>query len=252
MAADAASSVPPDAASVLSFWFGPDYARVAADPLAWPAEGNKRWFFGGEEVDAEIKAQFLPLIDALSSPSPPSPSPLCWLDDDLAKASDDDASFLPLRALAGVIAMDQFSRNAFRGTPRAFALDEQALRWSRALVGAGLHRRLAPAARLFLLLPFEHSEDLEMQRESLRLFEEMAKDAAEAAAGGGKAGAGAEEEGLAAVALQRNTQGTLDFARKHLEVIERWGRFPGRNAALGRESTVEEAEGLANGTIAKW
>jgi uncharacterized protein (DUF924 family) len=245
------------AAAVLSYWFGgDDYKRVASDRLSWPpAEVNKRWFFGGKEVDDEIRARFLPLLDELAATAEgdgnDAKSARRWLDADLEASSSSSCaeSLLPLRALAGIVAMDQFSRNAFRGTPRAFALDAEALRWSRALVGRGLHRRLAPAARLFVLLPFEHAECLETQRESVELFKEMLADAEKAAAA---AAAGARGEEAAATTVVSNARSTLEFAEKHLAVIEKWGRFPGRNAALGRESTTEEAEGLASGAIARW
>jgi uncharacterized protein (DUF924 family) len=254
-AAQESAVASPNQKEVLSFWFGEEeYLRVARDPLAWPEEANKRWFFGGKEVDDAIRSRFLPLLGGEEEDGGnAAPKPLQrWLDDDLAEAAASPSSFLPLRALAGIVVMDQFSRNAFRGSPRAFALDAEALRWSRALIDSGLHRRLAPAARLFVLLPFEHSEDLETQRESVRLFEQMRDDAVAAAAAAAAAGAEAGVEAEATAALLTNTQGTLDFAQKHLDVIQKWGRFPGRNAALGRESTEAEREGLASGTIAKW
>lgn len=255
-APDGGAAADARAAAVLAYWFGGEDAYKHVASLAWPpAEVNRRWFFGGKEVDDEIRARFLPLLDELAAATEGdgddgAKSARRWLDADqeASSSSSSSADFLPLRALAGIVAMDQFSRNAFRGTPRAFALDAEALRWSRALVERGLHRRLAPAARLFVLLPFEHAECLETQRESVRLFKEMLADAEKAAA----AGAAGGDEAAAAATVVSNARSTLEFAEKHLAVIEKWGRFPGRNAALGRESTAEEAEGLASGAIARW
>ena len=121
--------------------------------------------------------------------------------------------------IALLIVLDQFPRNMFRGTPRAFAADARALALARDAVGRGFDEVLLPVQRWFVYLPFEHAEDLAMQRESLRLFERLATDAAGA--------------------------GTLTYAMRHYAVIERFGRFPHRNAILGRASTPEELAFLA-------
>jgi uncharacterized protein (DUF924 family) len=115
--------------------------------------------------------------------------------------------------------LDQFPRNMFRGTPRAFAADARALALARDAVQRGFDEVLLPAQCWFVYLPFEHAEDLGAQRESLRLFERLATDAAGA--------------------------GTLTYAMRHYAVIERFGRFPHRNAILGRASTPEELAFLA-------
>jgi uncharacterized protein (DUF924 family) len=115
--------------------------------------------------------------------------------------------------------LDQFPRNMFRGTPRAFAADARALELARDAVGRGFDQVFLPVQRWFTYLPFEHAEDLAMQRESLRLFERLAADAAGA--------------------------GTFTYAMRHYAVIARFGRFPHRNAILGRESTPDELAFLA-------
>jgi uncharacterized protein (DUF924 family) len=125
----------------------------------------------------------------------------------------------PLGALALVVTLDQVPRNAFRATPRAFAADATALAVARHAVARGFDAALLPAQRLFLYLPFEHAEHLDAQREALRLFEGLAVDA----------------EGF----------NTLTYAMRHYAVIERFGRFPHRNAILGRPSTPEESAFLA-------
>jgi len=125
----------------------------------------------------------------------------------------------PLSALAQIVVLDQFTRNTRRGTAGMFAGDTQALATARALVERGDDLRLAGVQRQFVYLPFEHAEALADQLECLRLFEQLARD----------------EPALA---------GLLDWARKHHDVVARFGRFPHRNAALGRESTAEETEYL--------
>jgi uncharacterized protein (DUF924 family) len=123
-------------------------------------------------------------------------------------------------ALALVLLLDQMPRNVHRGGPLAFASDAKA-RWAaRQAIARSFDRDLAPHRRQFLYLPFEHSEDLADQEEALRLFASL-------------------PEG-------EDREGHLDYARRHHAVIARFGRFPHRNAALGRQSTAEEEAFLAS------
>ncbi|NIE68762.1 DUF924 family protein [Burkholderia sp. Ax-1719] len=122
----------------------------------------------------------------------------------------------PEGALALVIVLDQFSRNCHRDTPRAFAADERALAIAQAMVANGDDLRLPTVEhRAFAYLPFEHAESAEAQRESLRLF--------------------------GALAEHPQAKGYFDYAQRHADVIARFGRFPHRNAQLGRESSEAEA-----------
>ena len=123
-------------------------------------------------------------------------------------------------ALALVILLDQLSRNVHRGTARAFAQDARAREIMRRALERGLDRELPPMHRVFLLMPLMHSEELEDQRESVARFEALAEGA----------------EGELGEALRNNA----DFARRHLEIVERFGRYPHRNEVLGRASTPEE------------
>jgi uncharacterized protein (DUF924 family) len=127
----------------------------------------------------------------------------------------------PRGALALIIVLDQFSRNLFREGARAFAQDGPALAISRELVSSGRLRELPPDQRGFALMPLMHAEDLEAQRACIAGFEALAAE--------GVPGAG---------------QG-VDYAKMHAAIVERFGRFPHRNAALGRESTPEELAFLA-------
>jgi len=122
--------------------------------------------------------------------------------------------------LALIVVLDQFSRNIHRGSPLAFAGDAQALALARQLVADDHDRSLDTLERWFAYLPFEHAESLAEQDESVRLFTALA----------------AEDERLA---------GALDYAHRHREVIQRYGRFPHRNDVLGRQSTADEAAYLA-------
>ncbi|MEX2617825.1 MAG: DUF924 family protein [Alphaproteobacteria bacterium] len=115
----------------------------------------------------------------------------------------------PKGSLALVIVLDQFSRNLFRDDPKAFACDDRALDHARRAIGRGFDRQLHVVERQFLYLPLEHCEDPKVQAESVALFSTIGGDA-------------------------------LDFAQRHQEIIERFGRFPHRNAVLGRDSTAAE------------
>lgn len=124
----------------------------------------------------------------------------------------------PEGCLALIILLDQFPRNMFRGQPQAFATDPQALAYAQYTVERGFDKELLPIQRSFVYLPFEHAENLEHQRQCVELFSTL-KDHPECSSG-------------------------VDYAHRHLKVIERFGRFPHRNEILGRETTPEEAEFL--------
>jgi uncharacterized protein (DUF924 family) len=184
----------PRAIEVLDFWFG---APDAAGQLAT----REAWFKKDPAFDATIRQRFGGLVQAA-------------LRGELADWERD-----PLSALALVVVLDQFPRNACRESAGAFAGDALALALARRLVGAGQDRALQGVQRQFVYLPFEHSEDLGDQHEALRLFDQLGRDHPELA-------------------------GLLEWARRHHDIVARFGRFPHRNAALGRASTAEEAEFL--------
>jgi len=119
--------------------------------------------------------------------------------------------------VALVILMDQFSRNIHRDTPDAFAADAAALRLAQSAIGKGRDERLPAIHRAFMYMPLEHCEDLEIQVRCVTLFEKLAEEV--------------PDEQI--VSFGR-------FAVAHLNVIEKFGRFPHRNAILGRKSTPEE------------
>jgi len=127
--------------------------------------------------------------------------------------------------LALILVLDQFTRNAFRGQPDSFAGDAQALALALTGIERGHDQALPPMARMFCYLPLEHAEDLALQQRCVALFAAL-RDAP-----------GAEPRAF--------FDGTLDYARKHQDVIARFGRFPHRNAILGRTSTPQEQAYLA-------
>jgi uncharacterized protein (DUF924 family) len=164
---------------VLEFWF---------DEL-----GEAHWFAKSEEIDAQIRGRFLSLHERI-----------------VADAGSDATAQRPL--LAAVIVLDQFSRNLFRGTPRAFAADPVARRLSRTAIKQGFGIAMKEQERLFLYIPFEHSEDREDQALAVEL-----------------------------IARLGNEEWTRD-AIAHKTIIDRFGRFPHRNAILNRHSSPDEVE----------
>jgi uncharacterized protein (DUF924 family) len=181
-------------ADVLHFWFG-------APPLQPRAE----WFRKSDEFDALVRERFGRVVeDALAGALPAE-----WHADAAGR-------------LAQVVVLDQFTRNIFRGTARAFAGDPRALALARQMVDSGEHATLHPLQRWFAYLPFEHAEDMALQDSSVRLYTALAAEAP----------AGSE--------LAQTLAGALDYAQLHRDVILRFGRFPHRNAALARGSSAEE------------
>lgn len=164
------------------------------------------WWSKNAAIDAEMRLRFGGLVEA-------------------ARAGGlDDWASTPRGLLALVLATDQFPRNVHRDTRWAFASDALARRWCRHALERGLDAACRPIERVFLYLPLEHSEDLADQHESVRRFSALA--------------AAAEPR------LRTLFDGYLDYALRHRDIVARFGRFPHRNAILGRESTAAEREFL--------
>jgi len=128
----------------------------------------------------------------------------------------------PQAALARIVVLDQFCRNVYRGTPLAYAGDHQALQSALDMIDAGEDRVLGPYQRAFVYMPLEHAEDIAMQEQSVKLFTRLAETEP-------------RNQGIS---------GMLDFAKRHEQVIRRFGRFPHRNEILQRPSTLSEEEFL--------
>lgn len=127
--------------------------------------------------------------------------------------------------LALLIVLDQFPRNIFRGTPESFASDARARALALAGIACGQDQAVPPMARIFCYLPLEHAEDVALQERAVALVQALRDDPQ------------AEPRAF--------FDNTLDFARRHRDVIARFGRFPHRNGILGRASTAEELDYLA-------
>ena len=171
---------------VLAFWFG-------LDP--------KQWWKSDPLVDDQVRERFQKLWSRKRELPVES-----FLDD-------------PLTALAAVILFDQFPRNMFRGNAEQFATDHLALAIANAAVDRGFADRLEKDERVFLYMPFQHSESLADQNRSIQLVTALDDD------------------------------DHLGFAKKHHDVIARFGRFPHRNAMLGRAPRPDE---VAAGDVVPW
>ncbi|WP_429167852.1 DUF924 family protein [Aeromonas rivipollensis] len=132
---------------------------------------------------------------------------------------------VPVGRLALILLLDQLPRNIHRAMPAAFAQDAKARDLSLRGLSLGADKALSPLARVFFYLPLEHAESREQQARSVALFEALAAEQADGPA-------------------RETFEGFADFARRHQVIIQRFGRFPHRNAILGRTSTPEETEFL--------
>jgi uncharacterized protein (DUF924 family) len=183
-----------EARDVLDYWFGapgsPEYGTV-----------RPHWFHGGPDVDRAIRDRFLDHHRRAAAGALDA-----WRNE-------------ARRCLALTVTLDQFPRNMFRGRPESFAADAKAREVARHSLARGYDRAFLPVERIFVYLPFEHSEDLADQRLAVELFEAI----------------GDHPEGPKWV----------EHAVAHLRIVERFGRFPHRNAILGRQSTAAELEFLA-------
>jgi uncharacterized protein (DUF924 family) len=172
------------------------------------AAARTRWFSGSPVVDDEVRERFGPTLEQAR------------------RGELDGWATEPRGLLALVIVLDQFSRHLYRGTPQAFSQDPAARALALRAIDAGVDLGFDVPARLFLGLPLEHTEDLAMQHRSVAYFEALAGDAPPP--------------------FQELATHSLEFARRHLDPIARFGRFPQRNEALGRASTPEEQAYLAD------
>jgi uncharacterized protein (DUF924 family) len=172
-------------------------------------ESTKRWFQYDSLFDAEILRRYGHLPEQAAAGNLDA-----WMD-------------APESALARLIALDQLPRNLYRHDSRAFAYDSLASAGAEAAIALGFDTRLHPLQAVFMYLPFEHAEDLAMQDQAVTLFAALCS----------RAPAGRESE-FARFA---------DYARRHRDVIARFGRFPHRNALLGRASGKDELAYLEQG-----
>ncbi len=187
--------------TIIEFWFGTNPDDGAAAKQQTPL-----WWAKSEDTDAAIRQRFETSVVAAGT------------------GALQDWATTPNGRLALIILTDQFTRNIYRDTPAAFGFDE----YARELCLGGLERsedkQLRAIQRVFFYLPLEHSESVEHQRLSVRLFATLAE--------------------AASVEHRQLFAGFSDYAVRHQAIVERFGRFPHRNAILGRSSTPEEVDFL--------
>ena len=189
---------------ILTFWI--------ADAVGDPAKAMQRrlfWFQANPAVDESISQRF-------------STSVRCAARGELIAWEQ-----APRSCVALVILLDQLPRNIYRGKVEAFQYDSRALDVASRGVAAGYLEQLSLVEQCILVLPYEHSEDLSVQRAGIGLLEQIVD--------------GADPE------WKPSARVSLDFARRHLEIVEQFGRFPHRNAVLGRSSTPAEQAYLEGG-----
>ncbi|MFM7427929.1 MAG: DUF924 family protein [Elainella sp.] len=179
--------------AILDFWFG--------EPPGSYADRKPIWFGKQPDLDAEIRQRFGESYQQ-----------------DVAGQFTDWRE-TPQGCLALILLFDQFARNMFRDTAQMFATDPQALELARFAVAQAYDQQLSPLERIFIYLPFEHSENRQDQVQSVELFQRLVETDPELA-------------------------DVLDYAKRHQVVVDRFGRFPHRNKILGRDTTAEEAEFL--------
>lgn len=188
-------------AAVLDFWFGTQASDTAT------AQSRKTlWWSKDATADADIRNRFGALVETAAAGGLQA-----WAAE-------------PRGRLALILLFDQFPRNMYRDTPRAFAYDPLARELALAGIASGADRSLRAIERVFFYLPLEHAEMPELQDRSVALFTALA--------------AGVPD------ADRKTFSGYVDYAVRHRDVIHRFGRFPHRNPILGRDSTPEETEFL--------
>ena len=187
--------------TILDFWFGED-----TDDSVVAKNKSALWWSKNPDVDAEMRQRFESLVHRAAG----------------GELSSWQSS--PRGHLALILLTDQFPRNIYRDSPRAFAYDRHALALCIDGIDQGVDLQLRPIERVFFYLPLEHAESLEYQDSSVRQFRRLLDEV----------GAG-----------QKVFEEYLDFAVRHRDVIARFGRFPHRNKILGREPTSDELAFLA-------
>eukprot|EP00892_Ulva_mutabilis_P001950 jgi/Ulvmu1/11756/UM008_0170.1 len=210
-----AGDVDARADAVLKYWFDEEYA-------SWPQgrisdDWFPKWFGKSDDRDTEIKKEFEESVVAMRTGTYDS-----WLAH-------------PQQCLAGIILMDQFTRNIYRGSAEMYSMDDKARQWAAQLASNPAFFEIHPAQRMFIWLPFMHGETMADQEQCLDLINSTVEQC--------NADLGQDHP------LTKMIKENVGFAERHKTIIAEYGRFPHRNVLLGRESTEKETAGLADGTI---
>lgn len=166
-----------------------------------------RWFGSSDDLDRQIQEQFGELIDRASA------------------GELDHWAESPQGRLALIIVLDQFRRNIYRGEAAAFTHDKQALKLSIEGTISGAHKELSPLQKMFFFMPLQHAESLKIQEKSVGIFNALAESVSDT--------------------LRETFLTAAHFAELHRDIVAEFGRFPHRNAVLGRENSSTEAEYLS-------
>lgn len=198
-----------EAREIRDFWFG----RLPIAAADFP-ERMRAWFGGEDEAaqrrhDDMIRSRFGGLLERAARGELEG-----WADS-------------PRRRLSLILVLDQFSRNIYRGTARAFTHDGHALMLTMSGMHAGADAALEPIERMFFYMPMQHAESLDVQDEAVTAFRRLVDDAPED--------------------VRASFAECLKYAEHHRSIVQRFGRFPHRNRVMGRASTPEERAWLANG-----
>jgi uncharacterized protein (DUF924 family) len=169
-----------------------------------------RWFGGDTDVETAIRRRFETAVHAA------------------ARGELEPWTRTARGRLATILLLDQFPRSLYRGTAAAFAQDQHALTLTTAGIASGMDAELSPLERIFFYMPMQHSESLAVQSRGVQLFESVARGDPERH-------------------LRKTLEAAAQYARLHRDIVERFGHFPHRNAALGRRNTAEEDRYLEEG-----
>ncbi len=203
----AAPRVKIDINKVLDFWFADTIGSSAAF-----ASRSEIWFGEADpEFDEQIETQFASCIEPVFA----------------GEAAQHEESARSMLAL--ILILDQFPRNVYRGTARAFQFDGEALRLCLKAISRQYSQQLHFAEQVFMFLPLQHAEDRQMQNQSVQMFAQLIAAAADDPV------------------LLQAAESSLEFARLHRDIVHTYGRFPHRNAILGRASTQLEIDYLSSG-----
>jgi len=188
---------------IIDFWFG------EGDPDDPQNLRMQLWFQGEPGLDEKIKARFGALIEQAGL------------------GALEEWKNTPRGRIAWTLLLDQFTRNAYRGTPRMYIFDLLVMQSAREAVQQGQDKALPWIQRAFLYLPYQHAEEAQAQHESIALYEALAQEARNHP-------------------MESALVGMLDYAERHAHVVHKFGRFPHRNEILSRKSTDEEKKFLAS------
>lgn len=206
---------------LLNFWFSnnrwsPENQGILNRQKPAEPGDYHQWFMSSKEFDLSVKTNFETDLDLIMN--------------DVYRYEGDIEE--PQHLLACIIALDQFPRNIYRRSSRAFVFDSKAKQLSEEMIQRGIDKSLPYVERTFIYMPFEHSENIDDQNLAVQYFEELSAEA--------------NQDPETGTNLKQMLTSFVGYAEKHRKIIQQFGRFPHRNAVLNRQSTPQEEEYLQN------